>query len=36
MQPDAMLLLVMSGEHLPRLRPLLEGGELGVRFEVEP
>lgn len=34
-RPESLLLLVMTPEHLPRLRRLLEGGELGVRFEVE-
>jgi hypothetical protein len=30
-----VLLLVATAEHLPRLRRLLESGELGVRFEME-
>jgi len=28
-------LLLKSAEHLPRLRRLLEGGEMGVRFELD-
>jgi hypothetical protein len=35
LQPEAVLLLVGAAEHLPRLRQLLEGGELGVHFELE-
>jgi len=34
-RPQAVLLLVAAAEHLPRLRRMLEGGELGVRFEME-
>jgi hypothetical protein len=34
-RPDSILLLVATADHLPRLRRLLEDGELGVRFEVE-
>jgi len=34
-RPEAVLLVVGTDEHLPRLRRLLEGGELGVRFEME-
>ena len=34
-RPEAVLLLLRTAEHLPRLRRLLEGGELGVRFETE-
>lgn len=35
LRPEAMLLLLASDEHLPRLRRLLGSGELGVPFEVE-
>lgn len=35
LRPDAILLLTMRAGHLPRLRRLLESGELGVRFEVD-
>lgn len=35
-QPAAVLLLLAQDQHLPRLHRLLAGGELGVRFEVEP
>jgi len=35
MRPDAVLLLAASAEHLPRLRRLLESGELGAPFEIE-
>jgi hypothetical protein len=34
-RPTAVLLLVLSADHLPRLRRMLEQGELGVRFDVE-
>jgi hypothetical protein len=34
-RPAAVLLVVATAEHLPRLRRLLESGELGVRFEME-
>ena len=34
-RPDSVLLLLKSAEHLPRLRRLLEGGEMGVRFELD-
>jgi len=34
-RPQAVLLLLTSAEHLPRLRRTLDGGELGVRFEVQ-
>jgi len=34
-RPDAILLLTTQAEHLPRLRRLLEDGELGLRFEVD-
>lgn len=34
-RPEAVLLLVVSAEHLARLRRLLADGELGVRFDVE-
>ena len=34
-RPEAVLLVVATAEHLPRLRRLLESGELGVRFEME-
>lgn len=34
-RPQAVLLLLATAEHLPRLRRLLAGGELGVRFELE-
>jgi len=34
-RPAAVLLLVGSAEHLPRLRRMLEGEGLGVRFEVQ-
>jgi hypothetical protein len=34
-RPESMLLLLTASEHLPRLRRMLEDGELGVRFEVE-
>ncbi len=34
-RPEAVLLVVATADHLPRLRRLLEGGELGVRFEME-
>jgi hypothetical protein len=33
--PDAVLLLLAQAEHLPRLRRMLERGELGVRFEID-
>jgi hypothetical protein len=33
--PDAVLILLTQAGHLPDLRQLLEGGELGVRFEVD-
>jgi hypothetical protein len=32
---EAVLLLVMTAEHLTRLRRMLADGELGVRFEIE-
>ena len=35
LRPEALLVLVAIEEHLPRLRRMLEDGELGVRFEVE-
>ncbi len=35
LRPEAVLLLVSSAEHLPRLRQLLEGGSLGVRFDMQ-
>ena len=35
LRPDAILLLTTQAGHLPRLRQLLEGGELGLRFEVD-
>jgi hypothetical protein len=34
-RPQAVLLLVTSAEHLPRLRRTLEGGELGVHLQVQ-
>jgi len=34
-RPDAILLLTAQAGHFPRLRQLLEGGELGLRFEVD-
>jgi hypothetical protein len=34
-RPAALLLLAVSEEHLPRLRQLLQDGELGVRLQVE-
>jgi hypothetical protein len=34
-RPESLLLLVAAAEHLPRLRRMLEDGELGVSFEVE-
>jgi hypothetical protein len=34
-RPEAVLLLMAGTEHLPRLRRILEQGELGVRFEIE-
>jgi len=34
-RPEAVLLLLQTAEHLPRLRRMLVHGELGVRFEVE-
>ena len=34
-RPEAVLLLLRTAEHLPRLRRLLGGGELGLRFETE-
>jgi hypothetical protein len=34
-RPDTVLLLLAHAEHLPRLRRLLEQGDLGLRFEVE-
>jgi len=34
-RPDAVLLLLASAEHLPRLRRMLEQGELGAPFEVQ-
>lgn len=35
-RPEWLLLLLTGTEHLPRLRRLLEDGELGVRIRVEP
>jgi hypothetical protein len=35
LRPESMLLLVTTEEPLPRLRRMLEDGELGMRFEVE-
>lgn len=35
LRPDAILLLTLQAGHLPRLRRMLEGGELGLRFEVD-
>jgi hypothetical protein len=32
---QAVLLVLAGTEHLPRLRRVLEGGEMGVRFELE-
>ena len=34
-RPDAVLLLLASADHLPRVRALLEDGRLGVRFAQE-
>lgn len=34
-RPEAVLLLLQTMEHLPRLHRMLEHGELGVCFEVE-
>ena len=34
-RPDAVLLLLATPDHLPRVRALLEDGSLGVHFEVE-
>ena len=34
-RPECLLLLVATVEHLPRLRRMLEQGELGVSFEVD-
>jgi len=34
-RPEAVLLLLSSAEHLPRLRRMLDSGELGARFEIE-
>ncbi len=34
-RPDALLLVLSSGAHVPRVRALLADGSLGVRFEVE-
>lgn len=34
-RPEAVLLLLATAEHLPRLQRMLAGGELGVRFEME-
>jgi hypothetical protein len=34
-RPEAVLLLLATAEHLPRLRRMLADGELGVRFEME-
>jgi hypothetical protein len=34
-RPDELLLLLVSGDHLPRIRALLADGSLGVRFSVE-
>ena len=34
-RPESLLLLVTRAEHLPRLRRMLEDGELGVQFEVD-
>jgi hypothetical protein len=34
-RPQALLLLLAAAEHLPHVRRILEGGDLGVRFEVE-
>ena len=34
-RPQAILLLLASDDHLPRLRALLADGSLGVRFELE-
>lgn len=35
LRPEAVLLLVAGAGHLPRLRQLLEGGALGVNFDLE-
>lgn len=35
LRPDAVLLVLASGEHLARVRALLADGSLGVRFELE-
>jgi hypothetical protein len=35
LRPEAVLLLLATEDHLPRLRRLLEDGELGQRIEVE-
>lgn len=34
-RPDDILLLLASGEHLPRVRALLADGSLGVSFSLE-
>jgi hypothetical protein len=34
-QPQEVLLLLATPDHLPRVRALLEDGSLGVRFDVE-
>ncbi len=34
-RPDDVLLLLASGDHLPRVRTLLADGSLGVRFDLE-
>lgn len=34
-RPDAVLLLLASADHLPRVRALLDDGRLGARFAQE-
>lgn len=34
-QPQRLLLLLASDDHLPRVQQLLGGGELGVNFDVQ-
>lgn len=34
LRPDAVLLVLASGDHLARVRALLADGSLGVRFEM--
>ena len=34
-RPEAVLLLLATAEHMPRLRRILEDGALGVHFDLE-